>query len=112
MAVSTVRRSSAPLATKSSKSDSSVLLTAHSAIEVPTSTKLQTTITRWRLHCGLCSGETLQTPLCIYLDLSQRFSEFLSPTVVVTHSVFSTLPFPGECLDFCFATMPRTLPGV
>ena len=77
MAVSTVRRSSAPLATKSSKSNSSGLLTAHSAIEVPASTKLQTTITRWRLHCGLCSGETLQTPLCIYLDLFQRFSEFV-----------------------------------
>lgn len=42
---------------------------AERAIEVPASTKLQTSTTCWRLPCGLCSGETEPTSLkCIWIS--------------------------------------------
>src|SRR6266581_7259549 len=50
---------------------------ADRAIEVPASTKLQTSTTCWRLPCELCSGETEPTSLRIHLDLFQRLSELI-----------------------------------
>src|SRR6266581_3663120 len=50
---------------------------AERAIEVPASTKLQTSTTCWRLPCELCSGETEPTSFCIHLDLFQRLSELV-----------------------------------